>query len=104
MEMQPQMMNGQQVPNMTQQRTPQNQGQPQFTQQEQQIIMQLAENIAQNVSPEQMNVIQGMVMNMPADQRQQMQNQGINPAQAVFRSHAIKRFLEDRAIQQGRPA
>ena len=103
MEMQAQIVNGQQVPNMTQQRGPQNQGQPQFTQQEQQIIMQLAENMAHNVSPEQMNVVQRMVLSMPADQRQQMQNQGINPAHAVFRSHAIKKFLQDRAMQQQRP-
>lgn len=101
MEMQLQMVNGQPVPNMPQ-RAPQNQGQQQFTQQEQQQIMQLAESMAQNVSPEQMNNVQRMVMSMPADQRQQMQNQGINPAQAIFRSHAIKKFLQDRALQQQR--
>ena len=101
MEMQQQMGNGQPAPNMAQ-RAPQNQGQPQFTPQEQQRIMQLAESMAQNVSPEQMHNVSRTVMNIPADQRQQMQNQGINPAHAVFRQHAIKRFLQEKAIQQQR--
>lgn len=100
-EMQQQMGNGQSVPNMAQ-RPPQTQGQPQFTPQEQQQIMQLAENMAHNVSPEQMNNVQRMIMSIPVDQRQQMQSQGVNPAHAVFRSHAIKRFLQERAIQQQR--
>lgn len=101
MEMQQQMLNAQPVPNMPQ-RPPQNQSQPQFTQQEQQQIMQLAEHMAQNVTPEQMNNVQRMVMGIPADQRQQMQSQGMNPAHAVFRQQAIKRFLHERAIQQQR--
>ena len=101
MEMPPQMVNGQPVPNMLQ-RVPQNQGQAQFTPQEQQHIMQLADNMATNVSPEQMQNIQRIVLTMPADQRQQWQSQGINPAQAVFRQHAMKKFLQDRAIQQQR--
>lgn len=101
MEMQQQMANGQPVPNMAQ-RGPQNQGQPQFTPQEQQQIMQLAESMAHNASPEQMNNVQRLVMSIPAGQRQQMQSQGINPAHAVFRQHAIKRFLQDKAVQQQR--
>ena len=101
MEMQPQMVNGQPVPNMPQ-RPPQPQGQPQFTPQEQQQIMQLAENMARNVTQEQMNGVQKMVMNMSAEQQQQLQSQGINPVQAIFRSHAVKRFLNDRNVQQQR--
>ena len=101
MEMQQQTANGQPVPNMAQ-RAPQNQGQPQFTQQEQHQIMQLAEHMAQNVTPEQMNNVQRMVMSIPADQRQQMQSQGMNPAHAIFRQHAVKRFLHERALQQQR--
>lgn len=101
MDMQPQMMNGQPVPNMPQ-HAPQNQGQAQFTPQEQQQIMQIAENMAQNVTPEQMNEVQRMVMNIPANQRQQMQNRGVNPAQAIFRTHAIKRFVDNKNLQQQR--
>lgn len=102
MEMQQQMANGQPVPNMAQ-RAPQSQGQPQFTQQEQHQIMQLAENMAQNCSPEQRNNVQRMVMSIPVDQRQHMLNQGLNPTHAVFRQHAIKKFLHDKAaIQQQR--
>ena len=42
-------------------------------------------------------------MNMSAEHRQQMQNQGQNPAHAIFRQQAIKRFLYERAaIQQQR--
>lgn len=103
MEMQQQMANGQPVPNIAQRALQnQNQGQPQFSQQEQQQIMQMAESMAQNVSPEQMNSVQRMIMSIPADQRQQMQSQGINPAHAVFRQHAMKKFVQERAFQQQR--
>ena len=103
MEMQQQMASGQPVANMAQ-RPPQIQGQQQVTQQEQQRILQLAENMAHNVSPEQMGTVQRMVMSIPADQRQQMQSQGINPVQWVFRQHAMKKFLveRERAAQQQR--
>ena len=102
MEMQPHMVNGQPAPNMAQQRAPQNQGQPPFSQQEQQMVVQMAETLAANATPEQMNSVQRMIMGMPADQRQQMQNQNINPVHAIFRQHAIKRVLHDRAMQQQR--
>ena len=39
-------------------------------------------------------------MSIPPDQRQHMQSQGLNPAYAVFRQHAIKRFLQEKAFQQ----
>lgn len=101
MEMQQPMLNEQPVPNVAQ-RPPQNQGQPQLTPQEHQQIGQLAENMAQNVTPEQMQNVQRMVMSIPADQRQQMQIQGVSPAHAVFRHHAIRKFLQEKAIQQQR--
>ena len=101
MELQQPMVNGQQVPNMPP-RAPQAQGQAQFTEQEQQIITQLTEQMARNVTPEQMAGVNRIIMGIPPDQRQQMQNSGINPAHAVFRSHAIKKFVQDRAMQQQR--
>ena len=102
MEMPPHMVNGQPAPNMAPQRAPQNQGQPQFSQQEQQMIVQLAETMAANATPEQMNSVQRMIMNMPADQRQQLQNQNISPVHAIFRQHAMRKFVNDRAVQQQR--
>lgn len=64
MEVPQQMTNVQPVPDMAQ-RAHQTQGQPQFTQQEQQQIMQMAESMAQNVTPEQVNNGQRMVMSIP---------------------------------------
>ena len=101
MEMQSQMVNGQPIPNMVQRTLP-NQGQPHFTQQEQQQIMQMAENMENNISPEQVHHIQRMILGMSAEQRQLLQNQNINPAHAIFRQHAVKKFVQDRALQQQR--
>ena len=54
------------------------------------------------VSPDQMSHIQKIILSIPADQRQQMHSQGISPAQAVFRQQAMKRVLQERAVQQQR--
>lgn len=103
MEMQQHMPNGPPVPNMTQ-RALQTQGQSQFNPQEQQQIMQMAEHMAQHVTQEQMQNVQRLIMSLPVEQRQLMQSQGINPAHAVFRQHAVRKFLQERALQQQRAA
>ena len=102
-EMQQNMTNGPPVPNMNQ-RALQPQGQSQFSPQEQAQIMQMAEHMAQNLTQEQMQNVQRLIMSLPVEQRQLMQSQGINPAHAVFRQHAVRKFLQDRSLQQQRAA
>ena len=102
-EMQQHMTNGPPVPNMNQ-RALQTQGGSQFSPQEQAQIMQMAEHMAQNLTQEQMQNVQRVIMGLPVEQRQLMQSQNINPAHAVFRQQAVRKFLHDRALQQQRAA
>ena len=103
MEQQLKTLNEQRVSN-TSPTLPPYQRQPQFTPQEQRMFLPLAEQIEQNVPPEQIEKPQDFEMTTLADQRQEMEQQGIKPADAFFPSEAVMEFPRDNAKGQQIPS
>ena len=74
-----------------------NRGPPQLNQQEQQQILNFANQMFQNMSPDEKNNVKNSI---PPQQFQGMLAQGINPVQTWCRNQALKRFLDERERRQ----
>lgn len=72
----------------------------QFTQQEFEEISQLAQHMAQNTPPDQLNHIRTRLENIP--QRQQILAQGLDPLTQWFKQQATRRYIELRRAQAQR--
>lgn len=84
------------MPQMTQNAHPQ-MPPPQFSVEENTIITQLAQQIAQNMPRERIDAIRNGMQNLSPEQRQIFQMQNMDPMAFYFRSQAIKRYTEQRA-------
>ena len=99
MQPQQQLQNGQPIQGIPRP-MPQNRGQPQFTPQEQQHIMNMARQMAANLSPQDRQGLQAQVQRLTPQQHQVMQAQGINPAEHLIRNLATKKYHEERNKRQ----
>jgi len=72
----------------------------QFTQQDLQEISQLAQHMAQNTPPDQLNHIRTRLENNP--QRQQILAQGLDPLTQWFKQQATRRYIDLRRAQAQR--
>jgi len=79
---------------------PQNGGQPQFTQQEHQYILNMARQMASNLSDQDKQGLQAQVRNLSPQQLQNMQAQAHTPVEYIIRNHATRKYLEERSKRQ----
>lgn len=73
-----------------------NHGQPQLTVEENQAIHYLTQNLALGTPRGQLEIIRHNLDNMQPDQRQWLTQQNIDPIMYFFRSHATRKFLEQK--------
>ena len=92
-----QQMGMQNIPHGPLQQVPPNQGQPHLTAEDHQMIQRLAHNLAINTPRDQLEIIRHNLENMQPDQRQFLIQQNLDPITYFFRSHATRKFLEQRA-------
>lgn len=102
---QPLVMGNQQMgmQNMPHQQIPPNHAQPHFTIEDQQAIQRLAHTLAVTTPKDQLEIIRHNLQNMQPDQRQFLIQQNLDPISFFFRSHATRKFLEQRG-RLGPPA
>lgn len=75
---------------------------PQFSLEENAIITQLAQQMAQNMPRERIEAIRNSMQNMSPEQRQVFQMQNMDPMAFYFRSQAMKRYMETRRMNTQR--
>jgi len=88
MAMQQQFANGQPVPNVPQP-TPQNP----FTREEQTRILQIATEMARDLSVQDRQDLARLAQQMPDERRQQIQSRGVNPINSMLHQRATQKFM-----------
>lgn len=76
---------------------PPNHAQPHLTVDDNQAIQRIAQNLASSTPRDQLERIRHNLENMQPDQRQFLAQQNLDPITFFFRSHATRKFLEQRA-------
>ena len=103
MSQQPQMMNPQtssqpaQNPHYPPSQIPQQNGQASYTIEEQQQISRMAQILAQNTSPEQMELLQNRLRNVSPEIRQDLAKRNTNPLTHWFHNQATVRYAAQKA-------
>lgn len=92
-----QQMGMQNMPHAPHQQIPPNHAQPHLTVEDQQAIQRLAHNLFLGTPRDQLEIIRHNLENMQPDQRQFLIQQNLDPITFFFRSHATRKFLEQRA-------
>lgn len=99
-----QQMGMQNMPHGPHQQIPPNHAQPHLTVEDQQAIQRIAQNLALSTPRDQLEIIRHNLENMQPDQRQFLIQQNLDPITFFFRSHATRKFLEQRARMGQRAA
>lgn len=92
-----QQMGMQHIPHGPHPQIPPSHGQPQLTVEENQTILRIAQSLAISTPRGQLEIIRHNLNNMQPDQRDWLIQQNIDPITYFFRSHATRKFLEQKA-------
>ena len=72
-----------------------------FTQEENQLINQMARQLAQRASPQEIEAIRAKIGAMPPAKRQQLEAQKIDPLHFWFRQQAAVQFAQTKRMREG---
>ena len=97
-------MGMQNMPHAPHQQMPPNHAQPHLSVEDQHAIQRLAHSLALSTPRDQLEIIRHNLENMQPDQRQFLMQQNLDPLTFFFRSHATRKFLEQRGRHGPRAA